>query len=279
MVDLARDVDELEFNFYALELNAHGEQLLSILHKKLALEADRIVVHRIEVPQTRSVGHGQAINAALTRIVTESKDINVLMDADSCIVARHWDVATNVMFSKTEISTFGTPYENPGEFSTGTGDIQTYKGIPNVIWMGLRPGVPWRDLDAMPMKSDCPVLHGVQAAIHGLCDGTKLLKDVGWAIPGFIHGHNLQYVTMLHTKPTKPDAIVLKNLEWDYHEEYHLFGVPFVVHQRGSSKFTFRQPQKSAPFYDAIDKYVEEIRNEASPNWEEIILEGVKHDA
>ncbi|MGH7753422.1 MAG: hypothetical protein ACREN5_11465, partial [Gemmatimonadales bacterium] len=42
----------------------------------------------------------------------------------------------------------------------------------------------------------------------------------------------------------------------DYHEEFHLRGRPFLVHQRGSHKHPFRSMPLSAPFYAAIESYL-----------------------
>jgi hypothetical protein len=42
----------------------------------------------------------------------------------------------------------------------------------------------------------------------------------------------------------------------DYHEEFHLRGRPFVVHQRGSHKHPFRTMPLSAPFYAAVESYL-----------------------
>jgi RimJ/RimL family protein N-acetyltransferase len=270
MILLAKDPDELEFNLFALRTTKAVLDQVKAFRKEHGL-GRRLVVEQVTKPKGRSVGHGQAVNAALQTIVPSKSQINVIMDADSYVVARHWDVALRILLVDNKVGLFGTPYEDAGEWSSGSSNHQTYKGIPNVIWMGMIPGAPWHKLDAMPYKKHSPELKGSEATLYGLRNKMKLLKDVGWQIPQFLHDHGLTHLTLRHTKPTKPDSIVLKDTGWDYHEEYQIRNVPFVVHHRGSSKIRFKSAGKGERFFSAVGTYVEKIQAEDPPDWSDLL--------
>jgi hypothetical protein len=93
-----------------------------------------------------------------------------------------------------------------------------------------------------------------QAALYNLPIGSELLRDVGWQLPSYLAARDIPTLAMVHVKPSSAEARVLRDTN-DYHEEFHLRGRPFVVHQRGSHKHPFRSMPLSAPFYAAIESY------------------------
>lgn len=253
MVKLAKDPDEIEFFLYSL--NNTDWTVIDALRS----EGIENKIEKITVPHAkkRSIGHGQALNTMLQGMDTSVT--NIVADSDAFIVMPRWDSLVKHLIEKG-VKTMGTPYEDIGGFSAGSGRRQTYKGLPNVIWMLLAPGVPWTELDMLPDKKKETALDGPNAIINGLDKGQILFRDVGWRIPTFLYQHQVPYITFKHVKPTHSDTVALKGLDWDYHEEYQLDGIPFCVHHRGASKHPFRKSGKSNAFYDRVWEFVNEVK-------------------
>jgi len=202
-----------------------------------------------------STAHGACVEHALQ--MTDDGDIHIIVDSDTVVLAKGWDDYIRCELLDKKIGTVGTTYEDIGGFTSGGGNVQTYKGSPNVVWMALSPLHRWRDLKAMPAKSDdVHITNEGQAKIYGLPVGFRVLRDVAWQIPEYLSSRGISYVGWRQLKPTK-DATVLKGLS-DYHEEYQVTvdNVPFVVHHRGSMRHAYRGDRISQNFYGAVDKYL-----------------------
>jgi hypothetical protein len=228
------------------------EQSLSRIDLNAMKQVKTIVVPERADKLRGSFGHAMAINHMLK--MTGDGSIHVVMDSDSVTLARGWDTYVNETFKKKNIGCIGTRYEDVGGFSSGISKFQTYKGVPNFIWIALNPEHDWSDFDATPQKH-IPVNITTEelSQIYGLPVGYQVLCDGAWKLPEYLHKHKFAYEGFRQIKPSSEESIILRGLN-DYHEEYHVNGKPFVVHQRGSSKHAFRQGL-SKGFYDAIDKY------------------------
>lgn len=179
---------------------------------------------------------------------------DVIADCDTVIVAPQWDsLLTSVL---SEVGIVGTSYEDIGGFSSGSGRRQTYKRVPNVTWVALSPAHDFRTLDASHgLERAVRIRTQEQAALYNLPIGSELLRDVGWQLPSYLAARDIPPLAMVHVKPSSAEAKVLHGTN-DYHEEFHLRGRPFVVHQRGSHKHPFRSMPLSAPFYAAVESYL-----------------------
>jgi len=92
---------------------------------------------------------------------------------------------------------------------------------------------------------------------HMFCDGA-------WQLPKFLHEQGLTNSAMVQLKADSLGCEIIKDLRnrsaLCCHEEYHFQGQPFVLHQRSSRKHTFRGQKFSSDFYDAIEKYVPQLK-------------------
>ena len=198
-----------------------------------------------------SFGHGLALEQMLS--FTKDENTHIIMDSDTVLLAKDWD-----LYAESALKTFdciGTEYENIGGFSSGDGKLQTYKNIPNFIWLALTPKHDWTNLKAAHQKS-IPIDISTEelSKIYNLPIGYQVLCDVGWQLPAYLHKNNLTHKGIRQIKPSSDESVVLHGLS-DYHEEYHVNNAPFLVHQRGSSKHAFRKGI-SKNFYDAVDAYI-----------------------
>lgn len=213
-----------------------------------------------------SVGHGACVEHALS--LTDDGDIHIIADSDTVMLAKGWDDYVRYQLIDNDTGTFGTTYEDIGGFTSGAGDVQTYKDAPNVVWMALSPLHRWQDLRALPEKSsNLTITDAGMSKIYGLPIGNHVLRDVAWQIPEYLSNRAISYIGLKQLKPSSDASIVLKGLS-DYHEEYHVGEVPFVVHHRGSMKYAYRSDTISVNFYKAVDAWlVEEHKRPARWVW------------
>lgn len=211
-----------------------------------------------------STGHGACVEHALG--MTDDGDIHLIVDSDTVVIAKGWDDYVRCSIIDRKVGAFGTTYEDVGEFTSGTGTIQTYKKCPNVVWFAMSPAHSWRDLKALPDKGNNILIDNEGLSkIYGLPVGYNVLKDVAWQLPEYLASREISFDGWKQHKPSK-SALVLKGLV-DYHEEYHVEGdVPFVVHHRGSMRHTYRGDRVSTNFYTTVDAYIngEKLRE---PRW------------
>lgn len=211
-----------------------------------------------------SNGHGACVEDAIR--MTDDGDIHIICDADTVVIAKGWDDYVRIRLMNDGIGIIGATYEDPGGFSSGGGDRQTYKNIPNAVWMALSPNHNWRELKAKPRK-DKPISITTPevAATYNLPVGHQVLCDVGWQIPQYLRDHKIKYDGWRQLKPSK-SARVLSGLS-DYHEEYNVTGnIPFLVHHRGSMRHSYRNDKMSKRFYEVVDVHLEG-EHKATTRW------------
>jgi hypothetical protein len=205
-------------------------------------------------PMSGSNGHSAGISSALS--ITGSA-VDIIADADTVLLKRNWDVTLLELLSNYGI--VGTSYEDIGGFSSGSGNIQTYKRKPSMTWFAMSPRFNWKDLDPKPSKADnIKIINSELSSLYNLPIGAELARDVGWNLPLYLEDNNISYIAFDQIKPTSGDALVLKS-GIDYHEEFHHKGNVFLAHQRGSHKHKFRASHISESFYNSCDMYMKKI--------------------
>jgi len=203
-----------------------------------------------------TTAHCDAAKFAIKQIKILKNDINIIADSDTVVLQRNWD---DILINElSKVCVLGSTYEPFGGFSSGTGNVQTYKNAPNLTWFAISPNVDFSDIDLTPNKaSHLEILDEEMAEIYQIPKGFFLLRDTGWQIPQYLHDKKISYGILTHEKPTKNAKIIKTNK--DYHEEYQLNGLPFVAHQRGSMSQAFRSTELSSTFYSALDSYFSSI--------------------
>lgn len=254
MLILAIQPSLLSFSLYFIGLPKNLEAQIETFEKR-----HNIKVSIIDIPLKKkgSAGHCIGAQAIFESMTKKSKAINIISDSDTLIVVKGWDEIIRSMLEKVDV--IGTPYEDIGGWSSGDVKTQTYKKLPNLIWAAFKNNIAWNEIKIdsevpKPMK----IKSSQESQIYNVPQGYNLLKDTGWRLPLFLHSNNLSsdYFEYLH--PTHPNSLVLKSTNWDYHEEYHIAGIPFVVHQRGSRKHKWNHG-KSAVFVKASWDYINNV--------------------
>lgn len=199
-----------------------------------------------------SNGHSAGLSSALSMT---GKGIDIIADTDTVMLQPHWDLIVSELLESNGI--VGTCYEDIGGFSSGNGKIQTYKRKPSLTWFALSPKFCWRRLDPSPAKhKNLPINDDETSKLYNLPIGYELVRDVGWRVPNYLEEYDIPFLVFDQIKPTSDQAMALKT-GIDYHEEYHLDGMPFVAHQRGSHQHPFRGNDISQSFYDSCDEYMQ----------------------
>lgn len=255
MRELANSPDALKLSIHCIGPTAM-ERLQDLPQSKMYYvpNVDR------EKGMSGSTAHGACIEHALR--FTDDGDIHLLVDSDTVVLAKGWDDYVRLTLLVRGLGMIGTAVEDIGGFTSGRGTVQMAKNLPTVAWCALSPLHSWRDLKAMPRKTQhISIANEALSKIYNLPVGYEVLCDVAWQIPEYLHTHKITSQAWKQLKPTK-DAIVLKGLS-DYHEEYHVpgpEGCPFVVHQRGSMRHAYRNDRISQGFYNAVDVYLAQER-------------------
>lgn len=205
-------------------------------------------------PMSGSNGHAAGLSSALT---LTGEAVDIIADADTVMLEINWDSTLLDLLKSYGI--VGTCYEEVGGFSSGFGNVQTYKRKPSMTWFAMSPKYDWKKLDPRPSKSDNIKISNTELSeLYNLPIGSELARDVGWKVPSYLRDNNIPYTVFDQIKPTSKDALVLKS-GIDYHEEYHHKGRPFLAHQRGSHKHKFRQNEISETFYSNCDLYMKKL--------------------
>ena len=212
-----------------------------------------------------SIGHSMGLSLALKNFT--AGHINIISDADVCILVKNWDILLLKFLTSPSsqiikpAGVIGVTYENIDGFSSGNSEIQTYKNAPTLTWCLFMPDYDFTNLDASSEKNNLLQINSAQLSkIFGIPQGYSLLKDVGWQLPLFLVKNSIPYLVFDHIKPSNSDAKILGGAG-DYHDEFHYNKIPFLVHQRGSMKHSFRLSKFSKEFYNRVDKYLD------YPNW------------
>lgn len=234
-------------------------QLMAADHDNLDVVCQTTVAR--QPGRDASVHHAMMLGEILLQ--TQDGNIHVICDADTVVVQRGWD---NIVRNQLQhVDCFGAPYEDIGGHSSGSGTGQTYKKIPTFVFIAFRPGPPWHLLDTMPRKDQHLHIDTQELSeIHNLPTGYRMFCDGAWQLPMFLHQHKLTNHAMVQLKADSLGCEVIKDLRdqsaLNCHEEYHLDGRPFVMHQRSSRKHPFRGQKFSSDFYDAIEAYIPELK-------------------
>lgn len=253
----------------ALELASDPDMLTLVAHcmdgrSAVAMATLTSASMRLGKSERLAGSHGHALCIMDALSYTNDRNIHVIADTDAVLLAKGWDSFVRARV-KAGVGFLGTTYEDVGGFSSGTGLIQTYKKVPNFIWAAMGPQHDWRGLDITPKKEHrIHITDETLSKIYNLPIGFSVFGEAGWQVPQFVHDNDIRYEGLKQLKPTK-DATVLQGLT-DYSEEYHVDGVPFVVHQRGGRQFAYRTSELSANFFKVVDGYLaEEVKR--SPRW------------
>ena len=201
-----------------------------------------------------SSGHAIAIKSMLDHLGEHV--INVITDSDVAIVYRNWDKFLFDFFGQKPIDMLGTQYSSFGTATAGHTHVQQYKNKPTFTWLALGKGVSLNGLDPNPSKNSKITIETPEMAeIYGLPLGFQLLADVGWKLPQYIRKCGLRYELLELVENRDPRCLVLGNLP-DYHDEFHLGGLPWLAHQRGSMRHKFRTDPLSKNFYNSVDNFL-----------------------
>jgi hypothetical protein len=224
---------------------------------KCEVDARKLTTYVISAANCHSSeGHAFSLNSAF-KLCSTLKDINLIADNDTVMLARGWDTTLANLLETTGV--VGASFERIGGWSSGPGLRQMYKDKPTVTWFAMSPKYDFSRLDTAPaMTKDVPVVTEEQSKLYNLPIGYSLFCDTGWKIPAYLEENSIPYIAMAHEKPTGK-AIAVKSGN-DYHEEFQLAGVPFVGHQRGSRKHACRTSPISKSFYDACDAYIKTLK-------------------
>jgi len=235
-----------------MDLGIDQNQLNKLISDCIAINPNVTVQTNTEQRSGGSERHALGLNMALKGIDKDSDDIHILADSDCYTIVKGWDDIIQHLLGFTDC--VGATYEPIGGFSSGTSEVQTYKGIPNCTWIALCANADWNQLDCTPQLGTIKgFLDEEDASIHNLKMGNRLLRDVGWRLPRFLHDKGYSYIGLSHVKPSGT-ALALKGLP-DYHEEFKLAGMPILAHQRGASKHRFAEGPLSERFIKTVDKW------------------------
>lgn len=203
--------------------------------------------------QHHSEGHANSINSAL-KMGRELGGNNLIADSDTVMLAYGWDeiVERELQYVGVLGATFA-----PLDTSSNQRRLM-YVDKPMFTWFAFSSQFDLTGIDASPaMHSDLPITDERLSRIYGLPVGYALFRDTGWKVPEFLDRHSVSYKTLLHARP-RTDARAVKTND-NYNEEYQLDGIPFVGHQRGSRKHTFKSPPHSSIFYSACESYIKDL--------------------
>ncbi len=260
-VELSQKPELLTFKLYCLDKKVYRKISKCNLVKVFLVHSTTI---------KGSFGHALGLAMCLKNL--DQGALNIISDTDVCVVKNNWDELLRELFYLPEsnlestkgvnnLGILGTTYEDYLGFSTGSSIVQTYKGSPTLTWCALSPNYDFTSLNVFPEKQDEFEISSQELAnVYGLPIGFRLLKDVGWQLPLFLHDNNIPFRIFQHIKPNSSQAIVLKN-GYSYHDEFHLNHQAFLVHQRGSMKHSYRLDKISKDFYLKVSAYLN------NPKW------------
>lgn len=225
----------------------------------------------VEVPHgAGSVGHSLGTDSALK--MTSNGDINIIVDADTTVVAKGWDdyvrltVDRGVGCAGPAYLSFDDTNELAKLHNSPLSLTHSYFNTPNLIWMILSPNYDFTNLQTVPQKQFHPEINTQELSqVYNIPIGYKLLRDVGWQIPEYLANNKIPFESWYLYKSWKPGAIVINGLA-DYHEEYQVEGIPFVLHHRGGSRHRFKSPGMSETFFARVEPYIEEAKR-LEPRW------------
>jgi hypothetical protein len=220
--------------------------------RRMATNPNEVVAahHVVDGPiRFAADNHSRAVGEAFRATAHHPDALHVICDSDTVVVMMDWDNITRQLLQTYDC--VGTSYQRIGTAATGHGKKQTYKDKPNVEWLALGPNKPWHMfVPEQTNQFDKPVL--VQTpedeTLWNLPRGYELLQDACWNLPLFLRDQGLTCWSFTNVEPR--DYVALRG--FTEHEEWHLNGTPFVVHQGKSRKHRFRQTPFSRNFYNHV---------------------------
>jgi hypothetical protein len=237
------------------KLADNQENLIFFAHtlnnSKLNAKTGITIHHKVNVGG--SVGHGIVLNNIIN--YKHDTDIKIIVDADTVMLMRGWDTKLSTLLQ--EFDCVGVSYEDIGGLSSGNGNVQTYKKLPNAVWFAMSNRRDFTKLDFTPLKhQNIKIDSKEKSQIFNLPVSYELLRDVGWAIPQFLHDNKITHYTLQHSQTQ-----LLNHMTKGYNENFCMKDqtVPYIAHQRGSRQFAFRQSKISSKFYNAVENYVSTI--------------------
>lgn len=200
-----------------------------------------------------SNGHAAGLNRIMQAMPTMAGH-HVIADSDVAMLTRDWDEAVCNLLKTYDI--VGTNYEEEGGFTSGKGKNQTFKRLPNAVWIAIRQECDLEGMDWMPSKETNLAIDTHELSeTYNLPLGYELVRDIGWRLPALIRERGYKSKATTYVGPTSSEVQVLHTGN-DYNQEYHLGGKVFVGHQRGGSRNEFRQTALSIAFYNCVEDAV-----------------------
>lgn len=200
-----------------------------------------------------SNGHAAGL-AGMARTMEHIVGHHIVADVDTIMLQKNWDTKLIRMFEEYDL--MGAPYEPIGGFSSGSAKVQTYKDFPTAVWVALKAGQPWQEMNWWPEKEANITINSKELSeTYNLPEGYEVVRDVGWHLCPFAYERGLPALAFEHVKPSSSRVKVLKT-DTDYNEEYQHEGDAWVGHQRGSSRNPFRQSDLSVNFFNAVENAV-----------------------
>jgi hypothetical protein len=197
-----------------------------------------------------SNGHAAGL-AGVARTMPHISGHHVIADVDTILLCNSWDTELCLLLEQYDL--IGAPYEKIGGFSSGSTKIQTYKDFPTAVWVALKHGHPWAEVNWWPEKgNNIPINSPELSDIFRLPQGYEVIRDVGWHLCQFSYENNLKSATFDHVKPTSGQVKVLTT-DNDYNEEYQWRSKAWIGHQRGSSRNPFRETSMSVKFFQTVE--------------------------
>jgi hypothetical protein len=205
-------------------------------------------------PQWAADNHCAGIRESVKETAIEPAAVHIICDSDTVVVMPDWDLA--VLTALETHDCIGTAYAPIGSMAAGCGRKQTYKDKPNVEWLALKPGKPWHRFDpARPGHGGHSIVVDSPEAevLWGMKLGYEVLTDTCWNFPMFLRDYGLTSQALPNIEHRQ--YVALQGMMC--YEEWHLDGVPFVVHQGKSRKNSFRGTAFSKSFYDRCDQLLQ----------------------
>ncbi len=251
-------LDDKSYRFYRdskLVSNAYQSFKQKDAYRKKTIQDWKVFLKAIlfkKVHLHGSNGHACGLNS-IVRNFNKIEGHNLIIDADCAVISNYWDDIICKWLKNFDL--IGTNYEEKGGYTSGDGLNQTYKKLPNAVFMVIKNGIDLSKLNWMPDKErNLKIQTKKLSTVYNLPLGYELVRDVGWRLPSLI------YEKKLKVKVSK--YIILKNklrklkTGYEYNQEYHFDNILFIGHQRGSARFEFRKSKFSKNFYKCVENLV-----------------------
>jgi len=204
-----------------------------------------------------SYSHAKCIHRSIEEI-EHSTGCHIIMDADTCITYKHWDVEVLEMLKQYDI--FG--WENK-------------RGVPSVMFFAFHPVILDKmKLDFTPMlkngKEMCAkdrICTPEEADVYKIELGEYIKCDTGWRIPKLLRDADLHYCclkrvlgvdkeSILPFKDRRQKEFCFKGDKNEHMCEWHLNWKLFGTHMQASRSFAFNS-NRGKVWKSRIDMYMQ----------------------